>query len=75
MGWLSLTNQNFHGETDDRIYPLQNTALNCDVPAMLKQHFGMERPAECPEFVKAFIEADRQGSESLKQELTTSKLS
>ena len=39
----------------------------------MAKHFKMELPSQCPEFVKAFIEADRKGSECLKMEFGTGK--
>lgn len=46
----------------------KNTAVNCNVPEVMRDHFGHERPLRCPEWLRAFLEANECGSQQLKLE-------
>ena len=46
----------------------KNTAVNCDVPRMVRESFGFERPSECPALVRSFVEFERESSERLRAE-------
>ncbi len=47
----------------------KNTAVNCDIPKLMLDEFGLERPSECPPVVAAFLETQQISSKQLLAEV------